>query len=107
MSLDQYNSFISGMLNQWHILTKLRAEIKGREERVCWECRKFGHLVHNYRNRKKEIKGKPTSQNKFEMIASRVIQYRVKKEVKVRRQEIVATYVDCEGCKGKGISIES
>jgi len=41
------------------------------------------------------------------MIASRVMQYRVKEEVKVRRQEIVATYVDCEGCKGKGVSIES
>jgi len=97
---------MSGMLNQWHTLTKLRAEIKGREERVCWKCRKFGHLVYNCRNRKKEIKGKLTSQNKFEMIASRVMQYRVKEEIKVRRQEIVATYVDYKGYKGKGVSIE-
>ena len=38
---------------------------------MCWECRKFGHLAHNCRNRKKETKGKPISQNKFKMIASR------------------------------------
>jgi len=73
------------MLNQQCALAKLRAEIEGREERVCWEYRKFGHLVHNCRNRKKETKGKLISQNKFEMIASRVMQCRVKEEVTVRK----------------------
>jgi len=63
--------------------------IEGREERICWECRKFGHLVHNYRNKKKETKRKPISQNKFEIIANRVMQYRIKEKVKVRKQETV------------------
>ena len=40
------------------------------------------------------------------MIASRVMQCRVKEEVKVRRQEIVAIYVDCKGYKDKGVSVE-
>jgi len=59
MFLEQYNSLINGMLNQWYTLAKLRAEIEKREERVCWECKKFGHLACDYRDRKGEIKGKP------------------------------------------------
>jgi len=65
---------------------------------VCWECRKFGHLAHNCRNRKKETKGKPISQNKFKMIASRVIQCGVKEEVTVRRQKTVEEGVQCFRC---------
>jgi len=93
---------MSRMLNKWHALAKLRAEIEGREERVCWECRKLGHLAHNYRNRKKETKRKLISQNKFEMIASRVMQCRVKEEVTVRRQEMVEERVQCFRCWGVG-----
>jgi len=37
----------------------------------------------------KEMKEKLTSQNRFEMIASRVMQCEVREKVKVRRQEIV------------------
>ena len=102
MSLDQYNSLMSRMLNQWHALAKLRAEIEGRERRVYQECRKSGHLVCNCRNRKEKIKGKPISQNKFEIIASRVMQCRVKKEVKVRRQETVKEGVQCFRYWGMG-----
>ena len=36
MSLEQYNSLMGGMFNQWHTLAKLRAKIEGREGRVCW-----------------------------------------------------------------------
>jgi len=50
---------MGSMLNQQRILAKLRAEIEGREGRVCWRYRKFGHLAHNYRNKKEEEKGKP------------------------------------------------
>jgi len=60
MSLEQYNSLIGSMLNQQYALAKLRAEIEGREERVYWGYRKFEHLVHNYRNREQEEKGKST-----------------------------------------------
>ena len=88
MSLEQYNSLMSGMLKQWHTLTKPRAEIERRERRVCWECKRFGYLACNCRNRKEEMKGKLILQNKFEMIVSRVMQCRVRKEVSMRRQEM-------------------
>ena len=88
MSLEQYNSLMSEMLNQWCALTKLRTEIERREGRVCWECKRFGYLACNCRNRKEEMKGKLILQNKFEMIVSRVMQCRVRKEVSMRRQEM-------------------
>ena len=97
MSLEQYNSLISGMLNQWHALAKLRAEIEDREGRVCWGCKRFGHLACNCRNKKEEEKGRSISQNKFEVIASRVIQCREREEVKVRRQEMIEE-VKCFRC---------
>ena len=33
MSLDQYNSLMSSMLNQWYTLSKLRAELEERDRR--------------------------------------------------------------------------
>jgi len=41
---------MSRMLNQQCALAKLRAEIEGRKGRVCWGCRRFGHLACNCRN---------------------------------------------------------
>jgi len=79
---------MGSMLNQQCALAKLRAEIEGREERVCWGYRRFGHLAYNCRNMK-EAKGKLVSQNRFEMIASRVMQCGVREEAKVSRQETV------------------
>jgi len=74
------------MLNQQYALTKLRAEIEGREGRVCWRYKRFRHLVRNCRNKKEEEKEKkPILQNKFEVIVSRMIQCGVGEEVKVRR----------------------
>jgi len=70
MSLEQYNSLISNMLNQWQALTKLRAELEEREERECFKCRKFGHLAYNCRNRIKGKKGKLIPKNKFKVLAS-------------------------------------
>jgi len=61
------------MLNQQHALAKLRAKIEGREEKVCWGYKRFGHLAHNCRNKKGEEKRRLISQNKFEVIASRMI----------------------------------
>jgi len=46
-------------------------------------------LACNCRNKKEEAKRKLVSQNKFEVIVSRVIQCRVKEKVKVRKQETV------------------
>ena len=81
MSLEQYNFLMGSMLNQQYVLAKLRAEIEGREGRVCWGCRRFEHLVCNYRNMK-EAKGKLVPQNRFEVIASRVMQCGVRRKQK-------------------------
>ena len=83
------NSLLSRILNQWYALAKLRAEIEGREGRVCWGCKRFKHLAHNYKNKKGKKKGKLISQNKFEVIASRVIQCKVREKIKIRRQEVI------------------
>jgi len=73
MSLEQYNSLIGRMLNQWCALAKLRVEIKERKRRVYWGYKRFGHLAYNYRNKKGEEKGRLIPQNKIEVIASRVM----------------------------------
>jgi len=86
---------MGSMLNQQHALAKLRAEIEGRERRVCWGYRKFGYLVHNCRNKKEEEKEKPIPQNRFKIIVSRVMQYGVREKVKVRKQETVEERVQC------------
>ena len=100
MSQSKYNSLMSGLFNQKHTLAKLRAELEGKRERICQCCKRFGHLACNCRN-KKEVKGKLIPQNKFEVIASRVMQCRVREEVKVRRQETVEE-VRCFRCWGVG-----
>jgi len=90
---------MSGLFNQKHTLAKLRAELEERRGRICRCCKKFGHLAHNCRNEKKKVKGKPISQNKFEVIASRMMQCGVREEIKVRKQEMVEE-VKCFRCWG-------
>jgi len=80
---------MGSMLNKWCALAKLRAEIEGREGRVCWGYRKFGHLAHNCRNREQEKKGRSTLQNRFKVLTSRVMKCGLRGEVKVRKQEVV------------------
>ena len=50
----------------------------------------------------RETKGKPVPQNRFEVIASKVMQYRVREEAKVRRQETVEEGVQCFRCQRVG-----
>jgi len=45
MSLEQYNSILSSMLKQKQSLVKLREELEGRREKLCFNCKGFGHLV--------------------------------------------------------------
>jgi len=73
MSLDQYNTLMSGILNQWYALAKLKTVIEDRKKRVYWKYRKFRYLAYNCKNRKKKTKEKPISQNKFKMIANRMM----------------------------------
>ena len=100
MFLEYHNSLISRMLNQQHALAKLRAEIEEKKKRICWRYKRFRHLVHNYRNKTGEAKGKPIPQNKFEVIASRVMQYGVKEKVEIKQQERVKE-VKCFQCQGQ------
>jgi len=89
MSQFQYNSLMSSLLNQKCTLSKLKAELERRKERMCWCCKKFGYLAHNCRNRNQKKKRKLVSQNRFEVLASKVMRYSVREGVEVRRQEVV------------------
>jgi len=90
---------MSSILNQRHALAKLRAEIEGREGRVCRSCKGFGHLVQNYRNKRGKEKRETTLQNKFEVLSSRVMQCDVKERI-IRKLETVK--VECFKCGEKG-----
>jgi len=83
MSLSQFNSLISSILNQKCAFTKLRAELKGRQRKLCYECKKFGHLAYNCRNKKKKGKRTSVPQNRFEVLSSRVMRC----GVEIKRQE--------------------
>jgi len=92
---------MSSMPNQWYTLSKLRAELEGRDERKYWSCERFEHLICNCRNKNEEEKGKPIPKNKFEVLSSRVMKCKVKEEVRIRRNETVEE-VKCFRCWGVG-----
>jgi len=37
---------MSNLLKQKYSLTKLRKELKGKKGKLCFSCRKFGHLAY-------------------------------------------------------------
>ena len=80
------------MLNTRQVLAKTRSELKGKEGRKYWGCNQIGHLAKNCRNKGGRVEEKNKTTNKFEMLASRVMQYRVRE---VRRQEVVEQAVKC------------
>jgi len=69
MSLEVYNQLLSNMLNQRQALTKLRAELEGREGKLCRQCGKFRYLTRNCRSRE-ESKKSTMRGNKFEVLRS-------------------------------------
>jgi len=87
------------MLKERCALAKLRAELEGREGKLCRYCRKFRHLACNCRNERREKKGTAVPQNKFEVLSSRIIQCGVEERV-VRNMRTVA--VKCFKCGEKG-----
>jgi len=74
---------MSSMLNQKYTLAKLRTELEERKEKMCFSCKRFGHLVYNCRNKEKEGKRMLVPQNRFEVLSSRVIKY----EIEIGKQE--------------------
>ena len=89
MSLDQYNSLMSSILNQQYTLTKLKVELEERDRRKYWSCEKFRYLACNCKNKNEQEKRKPISKNKFEVLLSRVMRCGIKNKVRIRRIETV------------------
>jgi len=85
------------MLKQKHALAKLRAELKGRKRKMYFEYKKFGHLAYNCRNKGVEEKKTPASQNRFEMLLSRVMRcgVEIRKQERERKKEEVIWCFKC------------
>jgi len=81
MSQEQYNMLLSNLLREKHALAKLRVELEGRKGKLYRYCKGFGHLARNCRKLKEETKRTVVSQNKFEVLRSRVMQCGVKERV--------------------------
>jgi len=88
---------MSNLLKQKHALTSLKAKLEEKKERECWNCKGFRHLARNCRNKKGKEKRGTISQNKFEVLSSRVMQCNMKEKV-IRKQEMVK--VKCFKCGG-------
>ena len=99
MSLQQYNSLMSNLLKEKHSLAKLREKLEGKKGRLCSSCKGFRHLAQNCRNKKEEEKRIVVSQNKFEILKSRVMQCGVEGRT-IRRVKVAE--VECFKCREKG-----
>jgi len=106
MFLEVYNNILSKMLNTRRALAKMRSELEEREGRKCWGCKRFGHLAKNCRikgGRMEERKKKST--NRFEALASRVMQCGVK-EVRSGERSGEVFWVWKRGTQEVGMSQE-
>jgi len=101
MSQEQYNTLLSNLLREKCALAKLRGELEGRKGKLCRCCKGFGHLAQNCRKLKEEEKGIAVPQNKFEVLRSRVMQYRVEERVVrgVRKEAVRCFKCEEEGHK--------
>jgi len=90
---------LSNLLREKCTLAKLKVELERRKTKLCKSCKGFGHLAQNCRKKRKEEKGIATPQNKFEILSSRVIQYRIEGRI-VRSMKTAA--VKCFRCRKEG-----
>jgi len=49
---------MSNLLNKKYAFAKLRAKLKRKKEKICWYCKKFGHLAYNCKNKKEGVERK-------------------------------------------------
>lgn len=102
MSLEAYNKLISNMLNSWQALAKIKSELEGREGQKCWRYKQFSYLAKNYRSKEgkaeEEIK---KIEKHFEVLSSRVIQYRVREIRRMEQREEEKEEVQYFRCWGK------
>jgi len=86
---------MSNLLNEKCALAKLRAELKERKGKLCRCCKKFRHLAQNCRNKNEKEKGATMSQNKFEILSSRVMQYGVEEKTIRSMRMVEVKYFKC------------
>ena len=80
---------------------------RAREERKCFECRRFSHMANNCRNMEKE-EPVSVSSNRFEVLKVRVIQKEEgsSKEVAKDRREILREEKAKRGIEVRQMKIE-
>jgi len=64
---------MSNLLKEKYSLTKLREKLEGRRGKLCFSCKGFRYLACNCRNKREGEKRINISQNKFEVLRSRII----------------------------------
>ena len=71
--------------------------MEGRKEKMCFEYKKFRHLTHNCRNKEVGEKKTSASQNRFEMLLSRVMKcgLEIRKQKRERKEKEVIWYFKC------------
>jgi len=94
---------MSNLLRERRSLTKLREELEEKRGKLCWYCKRFGHLAHNCRSKREGEKKEATPLNKFEVLSSRVMQYGVEEKTIKEHGTVVVKCFKCgkEGHKCK------
>jgi len=92
---------MNSMLNQKHTLAKLRTELEGKPGKLL-QCKKFGYLAHNYRDKREGEMRILVPQNGFEMLSSRVMRCGVEIRKQERKRKKKEEAIRCFKCREEG-----